>query len=83
MKVKIKRTPVETEIDGVKLSTLIPGLTRDVPSTLALWLIAKGYAQHEMRAVTRRKPPKTVAAGESTSDDFHRRTVEDRRSRRW
>jgi hypothetical protein len=83
VKVKIKRTPVETEIDGVKLSTLIPGLTRDVPSTLALWLIAKGYAQHEMRAEARRTPPKASAPGQSTSNDFQRRMLSDRRSRRW
>ena len=82
MKVKIKKTPVETEIDGVRLSTLIPGLTRDVPSTLALWLIAKGYAQHEMRAEIRRTPPHAAASAQSTADDLHRRTPTDRRSRR-
>jgi hypothetical protein len=49
MKVRISRTPVEREIDGVRLDRLHPGAVRDVSSSLASWLIVEGYAQPEMR----------------------------------
>jgi hypothetical protein len=49
VKVRIRKTPVEREIDGVKLDRLIPGLIRDMSSSLASWLIVEGYAEPEMR----------------------------------
>lgn len=49
MKVRIRKTPVEREIDGVKLDRLAPGAVRDMSSSLATWLIVEGYAEPEMR----------------------------------
>ena len=49
MKVRITKKPAEREIDGVNLDRLVPGVIRDVSTTLASWLIAEGYAEPEMR----------------------------------
>jgi hypothetical protein len=49
VKVRIRKTPVEREIDGVKLDRLSPGAVRDMSPALASWLIVEGYAEPEMR----------------------------------
>lgn len=49
VKVRIKATPREDEVDGIKLSGFIPGAVRDVSPSLGSWLIAQGYAEVEMR----------------------------------
>jgi hypothetical protein len=49
VKVRIKKTPTEREIDGVSLEGLLPGAVRDVPPALGSWLIAEEYADSEMR----------------------------------
>jgi hypothetical protein len=49
VRLRIKATPHERELDGVKLDNFIPGTVRDVSPTVALWLMAKGYADLEMR----------------------------------
>lgn len=49
MKVRITRKPLEREVDGVNLDRMAPGAVRDVPMSLASWLIAEGYAAPEMR----------------------------------
>ena len=49
MKVRIKRTPRERDIDGVSLEGLFPGAVRDVSPLLGSWLIAEEYADAEMR----------------------------------
>lgn len=49
VKVRIKATPVEREMDGVTLNDLEPGTVRNVSSTIVWWLIAQGYADPEMR----------------------------------
>ena len=51
MRVRIRTTPVEREMDGVKLDRLAPGAVRDVSTSLAQWLIVEGYAEPEMRSV--------------------------------
>jgi hypothetical protein len=51
VRVRIKTTPEEREIDGVGLKGFQPGMVRDVSSSLGSWLIAEGYAEPEMRAV--------------------------------
>ena len=53
MRIRIKARPHESEIDGVALSTLVPGCVLDMSSSLGLWLIAQGYAQPEMREEAR------------------------------
>src|SRR5262249_6943927 len=49
VKVRIKRTPREEELDGVRLDRLQPGAVRDLQSDLATWLVAERYADVEMR----------------------------------
>jgi len=49
VKVRIRKTPAEREIDGVNLDRFAPGAVRDVSSSLASWLIVEGYAEPEMR----------------------------------
>ena len=49
MRVRIKKTPTEREIDGVSLKGMLPGAVRDVSPELGTWLIAEEYADSEMR----------------------------------
>ena len=49
MRVRIKVTPTEHELDGVRLDTLKRGSVREVSSSIGSWLIAEGYAVPEMR----------------------------------
>jgi hypothetical protein len=49
VRLRIMATPHEQELDGVKLDKFIPGTVRDVSPAVALWLIAQGYADVEMR----------------------------------
>lgn len=49
MRVRILRSPRERELDGLPLDSMVPGLVRDVSSSVATWLIAEGYAVLEMR----------------------------------
>ena len=51
MKVRIRETPQETEIDGVMLDKFEPGTVRDVSPTLGIWLVVQGYAYPEMRSM--------------------------------
>lgn len=53
MKVRIKLTPAQREIDGIDLKRFTPGSIREVSSTTAAWLIAEGYAEPEMRSASR------------------------------
>ena len=49
VKVRIKCTPREHEVDGVRLDTLQPGAVREMSPVLASWLVAERYADVEMR----------------------------------
>jgi hypothetical protein len=49
VKVRITETPRQTEIDGVRLDGLRPGMVRHVSSSIGAWLIAEHYAEPEMR----------------------------------
>lgn len=49
MRVRIKRTPKEREIDGVSLEGFYAGAVREVSPLVASWLIAEEYAEPEMR----------------------------------
>ena len=49
VKVRIKCTPREHELDGVRLDTLRPGSVREMPPGLASWLVTERYADVEMR----------------------------------
>ena len=52
MRLRIVRSPVERELDGLKLDGFLPGLLVDVTPSVALWLIAQEYAVLEMRQPT-------------------------------
>jgi hypothetical protein len=49
VKVRIKKTPREAELDGIRLDTLSRGEVREVSASIGSWLIAQGYAEPEMR----------------------------------
>lgn len=73
VKIRIKSTPVEEEIDGVKLGVLVPGTVRNVSSVLGLWLIAQGYAQPEMRADAGEPGSSPLRPPRSSCNDQQRR----------
>jgi hypothetical protein len=49
VKVRIRRTPEEEELDGVRLDSMRPGLVREVSPSIGSWLIVERYAVPEMR----------------------------------
>jgi nicotinic acid phosphoribosyltransferase len=49
VKVRIKATPREDELDGVRLDSMTPGTVREVSPSIGAWLIAERYAVPEMR----------------------------------
>ncbi len=49
VKVRIRCTPREHELDGVRLDTLQPGAVREMPPGLGSWLVTERYADVEMR----------------------------------
>ena len=63
-------TPRESDLEGVKLDSFVPGVVKDVSPVVASWLIAQGYAVLEMRALPDRR-----------SSLEHREGVADRRIR--
>lgn len=50
MKVRIKKTPDEEELDGVRLDDMRPGTVREVSPSIGAWLVTERYAVPEMRA---------------------------------
>ncbi len=55
MKVRIRQTPRELELDGVPLDRLRPGAVRDVSPLLGTWLVTERYADVEMRQDVKNK----------------------------
>ena len=53
MKVRIKATPLEHELDGIRLDRMNPGMVREVSPSIGSWLIVQGYAELEMRTGAR------------------------------
>jgi hypothetical protein len=49
VKVRIRKTPEEEELDGVRLDSMRPGVVREVSASIGAWLIAERYAVPEMR----------------------------------
>jgi hypothetical protein len=49
VKVRIRKTPEEEELDGIRLDSMRPGAVREVSPTIGAWLIAERYAVPEMR----------------------------------
>jgi hypothetical protein len=50
VKVRIRKTPAEEEVDGVRLDNMKPGTVREVSPSIGSWLIAERYAEPEMRS---------------------------------
>ena len=82
MKVRIKRTPREEELDGVRLDVLQPGMIKEVSASVGSWLVAERYADPEMRRTPEDDELSTVKDLRATASDFPRRrsTDRDRRS---
>jgi hypothetical protein len=84
VKVRIRSTPVETEVDGVRLDTFKPGTVRDVSPILGAWLIAERYADAEMRRSVRNDGEDfsglkdNATTLQATADDRPRRRSTDR-----
>lgn len=79
MRVRIRVTPREHELDGIRLDTFKRGTVREVSSSIGSWLIAEGYAVPEMRRAGREdwdfsgpKVPRDTVA------DYPRRRSSDR-----
>jgi hypothetical protein len=77
VKVRIKKTPEEREIDGIPLKGMLPGAVRDVSAVLGSWLITEGYADTEMR-----QAPPTNEFDASFSFERHLSGPRERRSRK-
>ena len=73
VRLRIKITPLERELDGLKLDGFIAGSVRDVSPTVALWLIANGYADVEMRSVSDFDPEMTSQRFASLNDRRRRK----------
>jgi hypothetical protein len=50
VRVRIRETPRELEVDGVRLDGLRPGSVRLVSASIGAWLVAERYADPEMRS---------------------------------
>ena len=49
VKVRIRKTPEQEELDGVRLDSMQPGAVREVSPSIGAWLITERYAMPEMR----------------------------------
>ena len=52
LRVRIRKTPSEQEMDGVQLDRFTVGRVCDVSPSLGSWLLAQGYGDLEMRNST-------------------------------
>jgi hypothetical protein len=72
VKVRIKATPKEHEIDGVSLEGFSPGTVREVSPQVGSWLIVEQYADAEMRRTPSAEefegPPKPLSFPPSTAE---------------
>jgi len=73
VRLRIKITPLERELDGLKLDGFIAGSVRDVSPPVALWLVANGYADVEMRSVSDFDPEMTSQRFASLNDRRRRK----------
>jgi len=81
VKVRIKATPPELEMDGIRLDHLDPGTVHEVSPAIGVWLMAEGYAVLEMRDLSRsdrRSSSHTRKQFSGLKD--RRKAVHDRRS---
>ena len=84
LRVRVRKTPSEQEMDGVQLDRFTVGRVCDVSASLGSWLLAQGYANLEMRSSTlttdeadfamlRERGPSSVGSVRSHAADRRRR----------
>jgi len=80
VKVRIRETPRQEELDGVRLDSMKPGAVREVSSSIAAWLIAERYAVPEMRRDAENEEERLYGGQEvrGTATDGPRRRSTDR-----
>jgi len=78
MKVRIKETPREPEVDGVHLDGLARGAVREVSPSIGSCLIAQRYAEPEMRQASREENQDLSGPGRvrDTAPDRRRRSTD-------
>ena len=77
VKVRIKETPREHELDGVQLDGLARGSVREVSPSIGAWLITEGYAEPEMRQTYREENQDLSGKRlRDTAHDRHRRSTD-------
>ena len=81
MKVRIKATPPEREIEGIKLDHFDPGSVREVSPAIGAWLMAEGHAVLEMRNSAHHDQRKQSHTKQLYGFKDRRHAVHDRRSR--
>jgi hypothetical protein len=83
VKVRIKATPPEREIEGIKLDHFDPGTVREVSPAIGAWLMAEGHAVLEMRNSAQRDQRKqSLTKKQLYGFKDRRHAVHDRRSSR-
>jgi hypothetical protein len=75
MRLRIRTTPAEKDVDGVQLDGLAPGVVCEFSASVGSWLIAKGYAVPEMRLSER----ETYGVDQSRDSANHDRRTPRRR----
>ena len=80
VKVRIKETPCEDELDGVRLDSMKPGTVREVSASIGAWLIAERYAVPEMRRQDENEEERLFGGNETraAATDGPRRRSSDR-----
>jgi hypothetical protein len=78
VKVRIKKTPREDEVDGIRLDRLEPGTVREVSASVGSWLIAERYAEPEMRRSSGDEEYASVKDLREQANDCPRRRRTDR-----
>jgi hypothetical protein len=78
VKVRIRKTPREDELDGIRLDTMLPGMVKEVSASVGSWLVAERYAVPEMRRTSDDDVFSTVKDERETVSDFPRRRSTDR-----
>jgi hypothetical protein len=73
VKVRIKKTPREDEVDGIRVNRLEPGTVREVSASIGAWLIAERYAEPEMRRSNSDEEFTTVKDLRDAASDLPRR----------
>jgi hypothetical protein len=81
VKVRIRKTPDVIEVDGIYVADMKPGSVREVSSSIGSWLIAEGFADHEMRREFRTHE-EDFLVGRANASDCVRRTPRRRRNER-